>query len=108
MNTFVHEANRRGDIPDHLIFIVRGGSLTQTRRVAAQLHTCFNANIRSQYHIIYVPTRTISCEQILEEECVLSHVSVRQWSSLGIIPLDSDILSLEMNSVFRQVVLYIV
>lgn len=58
--------------------------------------------IRSQYHIFFVPHRTVACEQILEDEGVLEHCEIGEFH-LGLVPFDADLLSLEMDGVFRQV-----
>lgn len=55
-----------------------------------------------QHHIYYIPFHTIICEQILEDEQVLEHISTIGEYSLGLVPLDSDILSLEMPDMFKQ------
>ena len=62
--------------------------------------------IRSQYHVFFVPQRTVACEQMLEDEGVLNYVSIGEYA-LGLVPLDSDLLSLEMEGVFRQVCMYV-
>lgn len=41
------------------------------------------------------------CEQILEDEGVLQHVEIGEYH-LNFIPFESDLLSLELDTVFRQ------
>ncbi len=58
--------------------------------------------IRTQYHVFFVPHRSVVCEQILEDEGLLKVTNIGEFH-LGLVPLDSDILSLEMSESFRQV-----
>lgn len=62
--------------------------------------------LRSQYHIYFVPLRSVACEQILEDEGVLNLLSIGEYH-LELVPLDSDLLSLELSDVYRQVTQYI-
>ena len=50
----------------------------------------------------YVPHRTIACEQILEDEGVLSRIFLGEYH-LGFLPLDSDLLSIEIDTVYKEV-----
>jgi hypothetical protein len=58
--------------------------------------------IRSQHHVYFIPNRTVACEQMLEDEGVLQHVKMGEYH-LGLIPFDSDILSLEIDSIYKEV-----
>ena len=58
--------------------------------------------LRSQYHIFFVPLRSVACEQILEDEGVLNTLSIGEYH-LELVPMDSDLLSLELGDVYRQV-----
>ena len=42
------------------------------------------------------------CEQLLEDEGVLDLLTIGEFR-LGLVPLDSDILTMEMDCVFQQV-----
>ena len=88
------------DVPDNIIYIVRP-SLPMMRVIANQIHACIKSGIRSQYHIYFVPHRTVVCEQMLEDEGALEHCEIGEFP-LGLVQFDSDLLSLEMESVFRQ------
>jgi vacuolar protein sorting-associated protein 33A len=55
----------------------------------------------SKFHIYFIPHRTVACEQLLDDEDVLRHAEIGEFH-MGFIPFDSDILSLEMDTVFKQ------
>jgi hypothetical protein len=65
-------------------------------------HCSFSADNRSQCHIFFVPQRTVACEQVLEDEGVLDSIEIGEFN-LGFLPFDNDLISLEMDNVFRQV-----
>ena len=69
--------------------------------------------IRSQFHIYFVPTQATVCMHLLEEKLSGSGGgggSGSAWDKvsfgefrMGLVPYDSDLLSLEMDHVFKQV-----
>jgi hypothetical protein len=59
------------------------------------------SGIRSQFHIFFIPHRSVSCEQMLEDEGVLEVVNIGEYR-LGFVPLDTDILSLEMTDLYYE------
>jgi len=56
---------------------------------------------RKSYYIYFVPRRRMMCERILEEEGVWQDVKIGEYH-LDLIPFDSDILSMELSSSFRD------
>lgn len=66
------------------------------------LFLTLSQGIRSQFHIYFIPHRAVACEQMLEDEGVLESVNIGEYK-LGFIPLDTDILSLEMNDLYYEV-----
>jgi vacuolar protein sorting-associated protein 33A len=89
-----------GGIPDNIIYLVRP-DLEMMKTIASQINASTKQNVRSQYHVYFVPYRTVACEQILEDEGVLDICEIGEFN-LGMVPFDSDLLSLEMPDVFRQ------
>ena len=87
-------------MPDNVIYLVRP-SLPMMKTVAHQIHTSMKAGLRSQYHIYFVPYRTVACEQMLEDEGVLELCEIGEFN-LGMVPFECDMLSLELEDVFRQ------
>eukprot|EP00873_Tetraselmis_striata_P024411 jgi/Tetstr1/444675/TSEL_032523.t1 len=60
--------------------------------------------VQLEHSIFFVPRRSTACTRILEEEGVLGDVSIGEFP-LDIVPFEADLLSLEMDSVFREVTL---
>lgn len=54
-----------------------------------------------QFHILFVPRRSMLCEQRLKEQGVLSSFTNIDEYLLDLIPCDSDLLSMEYESAFR-------
>lgn len=53
------------------------------------------------FHILFVPRRSMLCEQRLKEQGVLgSFVNIEEYI-LDLIPFDGDLLSMEYESAFR-------
>lgn len=53
------------------------------------------------FHILFVPRRSLLCEQRLKEQGVLgSFINIEEYI-LDLIPCDSDLLSMEYESAFR-------
>lgn len=49
----------------------------------------------------FIPHRSVACEQMLEDEGVLDIVNIGEYH-LGLIPFDSDIVSLEIGDLYKQ------
>ena len=54
------------------------------------------------YTLLLVPRRTTLCDRILEEEGVLGEVNISSYQ-LEFIPLEDDLVSLEWESVWREI-----
>jgi hypothetical protein len=91
----------QGGLPDNICYIVRP-DFSMMKIVASHIKECVNAGYKCLHHIYFVPGRTIACEQILEDEGVLNQAILGEYQ-LGFIPLDTDILSLEMEGLYRQI-----
>lgn len=98
LGDFSSEGGR--DVPDNIVYLVRP-SLPLMKVIADQIRACIKTGIRTQYHIYFVPHRTVVCEQMLEDEGVLEHCEIGEFQ-LGLVQFDTDLLSLEMESVFRH------
>jgi len=53
---------------------------------------------------MFVPRRTLVCEKILEDEGVLGDLTIGEFP-LHFIPLESDLLSLELEDAFEELYL---
>jgi len=70
-------------------------------------HIKSNAKIPGQqfeYNVMFVPRRTLVCEKILEDEGVLGDLTIGEFP-LHFIPLEPDLLSLELEDAFEELYL---
>ncbi|KZO91497.1 Sec1-like protein [Calocera viscosa TUFC12733] len=72
--------------------------------IAEQIKGHTAANERHAYTLLLVPRRTILCDRILEEEGVFGDITLGQLK-LEFIPLEEDVLSLEMENTYKEVFL---
>ena len=56
------------------------------------------------YYIYLTPRRTTLCERVLEEEGILGDVTLGEYH-FDCVPLDDDLLSLELTMSFRELFL---
>ncbi|XP_078083205.1 vacuolar protein sorting-associated protein 33A [Mustelus asterias] len=54
------------------------------------------------FHILFLPRRSLLCEQRLKEQGLLVHITHIEEYSLDLIPFDSDLMSMEAESAFRE------
>lgn len=112
------------DAPENIIYLVRPHlpnmkdiaqqirGLTQIgERFFYQLIYC-NKNIlgaRCQFRIFFAPAQSTVCLHLLEEQIsdadLWEKITFKECK-LGLIPLESDILSLEMDYVFKEVMMF--
>lgn len=57
---------------------------------------------RIDYHVFFVPRRSVVCERVLEEEGVYGDVQISEYH-LDLIPLDTDVLSFELPNSFKDI-----
>lgn len=69
--------------------------------IALQTKTFAARNVRKNLHIAFVPRRTFICEQLLKEEGVSADLQTCEYC-LDIIPLDDDVLTMNMHSCYRE------
>ena len=58
------------------------------------------------FSVYFTPRKTVICERILEEEGVLGSLQVDEYP-LWLIPFEEDVLSLELDSVFQEVCVWL-
>uniref|UniRef100_F6VM60 Vacuolar protein sorting-associated protein 33B n=2 Tax=Ciona intestinalis TaxID=7719 RepID=F6VM60_CIOIN len=78
---------------DQRVYIVRP-QVKSMRNIAAHIHSDKRAGKLRKYRILMVPRRLHVCEMILEQEGVYGSVQIEDLH-IGLIPIDSDIISLE-------------
>jgi len=74
------------------------------RLLLENVHHHQKINIKIEYTVFFVPRRTILCERILEEEGVYGDITLNEIH-LDIIPLEDDVLSLELHDSFKELFL---
>jgi hypothetical protein len=95
---FVSEPGR--DLPDHIVYFIRP-NIEESAFVGKEIAAAVRKGVRSQFHVYFVPSRSVVCEQIFEDEGAMTHTSFGEFN-LGLVSIDSDIFTMEMSSVFRQ------
>ncbi|XP_064620988.1 vacuolar protein sorting-associated protein 33B-like [Lineus longissimus] len=76
-------------------------SMKSVKCVADTINADIAIQQKRKYKIIFVPKKCHVCERILEQEGVFGHVSLDEFH-LDLIPLDRDLLSLEMPGFFKS------
>ncbi|KAG2470494.1 VP33A protein, partial [Polypterus senegalus] len=85
----------------NIIFFVRP-KLEIMDIIAGNVKSEVKQRSHRDFHILFVPRRSLLCEQRLEEQGVLgSFINIDQYI-LDLIPYDGDLLSMESESAFRE------
>lgn len=78
-------------------------SLGNMKLIAAQAKNFDERRLRKNLHVAFVSRRTFICEQLLKEEGVFSDLTTSEFS-LDIFPLDDDVLTMGLESCFKDCV----
>eukprot|EP00245_Coleochaete_scutata_P001569 TRINITY_DN11946_c0_g1_i1.p1 TRINITY_DN11946_c0_g1~~TRINITY_DN11946_c0_g1_i1.p1 ORF type:complete len:607 (+),score=112.22 TRINITY_DN11946_c0_g1_i1:84-1904(+) len=84
----------------NVIYLVRP-QMKLMKMIADQIRHDTQVKIQRQYSIYFTPRRTIVCEKVLEDEGVFADVVMHEYP-LDLIPFDEDILSLEMETAYKD------
>ncbi|XP_013929896.1 PREDICTED: vacuolar protein sorting-associated protein 33B isoform X2 [Thamnophis sirtalis] len=85
---------------DQLCFLLRP-RLVSVRLVAELINADKVAGRVRKYKIIFSPQKFYTCELVLEEEGIYGDVTWDEWS-FSLLPLDNDIISMELPEFFRD------
>lgn len=103
VNEFVSETGK--DVPENIIYLVRP-HLPNMKLIAQQIKVLVQNGLKCQFRIYFVPNQSTVCMHLLEEQIsnaeVWERITFKEFK-MGLIPMDSDLLSLEMDYVFKQV-----
>ncbi|KAI9834756.1 MAG: hypothetical protein M1819_002842 [Sarea resinae] len=89
----------------NVVFLARGEKATHAQAIAEQIKRLQrNGSIDHSFSVFWVPRRTLVCDKILEDEGVLGDVNFGEFP-LYFVPLERDLLSLEMEDSFRDLYL---
>ncbi|KAI9202754.1 Sec1-like protein [Polychytrium aggregatum] len=84
-----------------LIYLCRP-TLRNMQWIASQVQQNASNGKRIEYQLLFVPRRSVICEKLLEDEGVLGEIHIGEYE-LDIVPLDEDVLSLEVESAFKDI-----
>ncbi|EKX32767.1 vacuolar protein sorting 33B, partial [Guillardia theta CCMP2712] len=87
-----------------IIYIVRA-NLPNMKMIAEQIRHLMQDVRRFEYRVCMFPRKTTMCERVLEEEGVFDDISLTDFD-LGFIPIDDNLISLEMSDAFRELKLH--
>jgi len=82
------------------IFIIRP-YIDRMKLLAESINADKQQGISRQYHVVFTPKKLSTSDMILEQEGVYGDVTMDEFP-LDMIPLDNDILSLEMPLCFKE------
>ncbi|XP_061671712.1 vacuolar protein sorting-associated protein 33B isoform X4 [Syngnathoides biaculeatus] len=85
---------------DQLCFLIRPRIRTVTW-ICGVVNADKAAGKFRRYKIIFAPQKFYACETVLEEKGVFGNVSMDEWA-FHLLPLDDDIISLELPEFFRD------
>jgi len=95
----------RGVAPPNLPGLTRTyllpANLITVKLVADQISSCLSCGSPGKVHLILLPRSLTSCAALLEEEGLAGHTQLHSYC-WEFIPLDYDLLSLELPSFFRD------
>ncbi|KAK3394187.1 Sec1-like protein [Podospora didyma] len=104
-NFFFLENKNTDTSQRNVVFIVRGESARHAHAIADQIKRLQHASQFSyEFHVFWVPRRTLLSDKVLEEAGVLGDVNIAELP-LYFFPLEKDILSLELDDSFRDLYL---
>eukprot|EP00638_Chattonella_subsalsa_P007875 CAMPEP_0117767068 /NCGR_PEP_ID=MMETSP0947-20121206/21366_1 /TAXON_ID=44440 /ORGANISM="Chattonella subsalsa, Strain CCMP2191" /LENGTH=652 /DNA_ID=CAMNT_0005590601 /DNA_START=6 /DNA_END=1964 /DNA_ORIENTATION=- len=90
------------DDPDHVLYLARA-TIPHMKLIANQIKQRLELGVSEafRYQLCLVPHRTLLCEQWLQDEGVLQYLELSEFH-LDLIPLDDDLLTLELPHLFRE------
>ncbi|PFH57667.1 hypothetical protein XA68_14711 [Ophiocordyceps unilateralis] len=102
---FILENDNVDSSQHNIVFVARGECGRHPEAIAAQMKRVQReSQTTHDFHIFWVPRRTLVADQLLEEAGVLGDVSISELP-LFFFPLERDVLSLELDDSFRDLYL---
>ncbi|CAL1537718.1 unnamed protein product [Lymnaea stagnalis] len=87
----------------NIIFIVRPRlNLMETIAQCLLSEEVKGSHVRKEFYLLFVPRHSLLCEKKLKELGVYGSFSSVDAFNLGLIPFDSDLLSMEMDESYRE------
>uniref|UniRef100_A0A7S0YFR1 Sec1-like protein n=1 Tax=Polytomella parva TaxID=51329 RepID=A0A7S0YFR1_9CHLO len=85
----------------NVIYIVRA-TVENSRLIASQIKNVSRPN-QHDFSVFFTPRRTIACDRLFEEEGIYADIFFGEFP-LDLLPLDDDVISLELDGSFRDCV----
>lgn len=106
VNKFFFLENKNADTSERkVVFMARGECARHAQTIADQIKRLQReSQTVHEFHIFWVPRRTIVSNKLLEESGVLGDVNIHELP-LYFFPLERDVLSLELDDSFRDIYL---
>ncbi|KAL7798108.1 Sec1-like protein [Trichoderma ceciliae] len=102
---FILENNNVDASQRNVVFVARGECGRHAEAIAAQIKRIRReSQTTHDFHIFWVPRRTLVSDQLLEEAGVLGDVNISELPLL-FFPLEDDVLSLELEDSFKDLYL---
>ncbi|KAH7252390.1 Sec1-like protein [Fusarium tricinctum] len=102
---FILENDNADTSQRNVVFISRGECGRHAESIAAQIKRIQReSQTGHDFHIFWVPRRTLVSDKLLEEAGVLGDVNIAELP-LSFFPLEKDVLSLELDGSFRDLYL---
>ncbi|KAM4054812.1 sec1 family protein [Hirsutella rhossiliensis] len=102
---FILENDNVDSSQHNVVFVARGECGQHIEAIAAQIKRVQReSQTTHDFHIFWVPRRTLVTDQLLEEAGVLGDVNIAELP-LFFFPLEKDVLSLELDDSFRDLYL---
>ncbi|KAJ5899623.1 Sec1-like protein [Penicillium taxi] len=90
----------------NVVFLVRGENAHHVRTVAEQIKRLQNnGNVEHEFSIYFAPRRTLVSNVVLEEAGIIGDANIAEFP-LHFLPLDQDVLSLELDDAFSDLYLH--
>ncbi|KYK58280.1 hypothetical protein DCS_05293 [Drechmeria coniospora] len=103
---FILENNNVDTSQHNVVFVARGECGRHAEAIANQIRRVQReSQTTHEFHVFWVPRRTLVSDQLLEEAGVLGEVSIAELP-LSFFPLEKDVLSLELDESFRDLYLF--
>ncbi|KAK7343872.1 hypothetical protein VNO77_12960 [Canavalia gladiata] len=71
------------------------------RFICSNIHNDVSKGLQREYHVYFVPRRTVVCEKVLEEEKLHHTITIGEYP-LYIVPMDEDVLSFELDLSYKE------
>ncbi|KAI0200298.1 Sec1-like protein [Astrocystis sublimbata] len=103
---FFLENNNADTSQRNVVFIARGECARHAQNIANHIKRLQReSQTGHEFHIFWVPRRTLVSDKLLEEAGVLGDVSIAELP-VYFFPLERDVLSLELDESFRDLYLF--